>query len=250
MLDGSASSRSARSRRRGPASVDGRRSGVVERLLADGARGAARPTRRRCPDELVAAVAPAGRLRAALDRARRVPGRAAPGVSRSSSASAASTTTTTSDAIEKLDEFVRARAADPRRLRRQRPPADARRQGRLPLRRLRVAVRARGRRGARLRRGARAARRSSRSTAARDIQIGITHGRLRSGTYGHDERRTFVCLGDAVNLAARLMSRRRRGEIYVSELVRRARGRRASPGTKLEPLAAQGQGGARSRPSR
>ena len=45
-----------------------------------------------------------------------------------------------------------------------------------------------------------------RSTDARDIQIGIAHGRLRSGTYGHAMRRTFVCLGDAVNLAARLMS--------------------------------------------
>ena len=44
-------------------------------------------------------------------------------------------------------------------------------------------------------------------TGARDLQIGIAHGRLRSGTYGHDMRRTFVCLGDAVNLAARLMSR-------------------------------------------
>ena len=39
-----------------------------------------------------------------------------------------------------------------------------------------------------------------RTTDARDIQIGITHGRLRSGTYGHAMRRTFVCLGDAVNL--------------------------------------------------
>ena len=45
-----------------------------------------------------------------------------------------------------------------------------------------------------------------RTTDARDIQIGIAHGRLRSGTYGHAMRRTFVCLGDAVNLAARLMS--------------------------------------------
>ena len=44
------------------------------------------------------------------------------------------------------------------------------------------------------------------TTAARDIQIGITQGTLRSGTYGHEMRRTFVCLGDAVNLAARLMA--------------------------------------------
>ncbi len=27
---------------------------------------------------------------------------------------------------------------------------------------------------------------------ARDIRIGITYGRLRSGTYGHARRRTFV----------------------------------------------------------
>ena len=57
-------------------------------------------------------------------------------------------------------------------------------------------------------------------TSARDLQIGIAHGRLRSGTYGHDMRRTFVCLGDAVNLAARLMSKAPIGEIYVAESVR------------------------------
>ena len=54
------------------------------------------------------------------------------------------------------------------------------------------------------------------TTAATDIQVGITHGRLRSGTYGHPMRRTFVCLGDAVNLSARLMSAAPPGRIYVS----------------------------------
>ena len=58
------------------------------------------------------------------------------------------------------------------------------------------------------------------STAARDIQIGITHGRLRSGTYGHAMRRTFVCLGDAVNLSARLMSKAPAGRIFVGDDVR------------------------------
>ena len=58
------------------------------------------------------------------------------------------------------------------------------------------------------------------TTAATGIQIGITRGRLRSGTYGHELRRTFVCLGDAVNLSARLMSRAPAGEIYVSDPVR------------------------------
>src|SRR5262249_35906425 len=29
------------------------------------------------------------------------------------------------------------------------------------------------------------------STAARDIRVGVSYGRLRSGTYGHERRRTF-----------------------------------------------------------
>ena len=57
------------------------------------------------------------------------------------------------------------------------------------------------------------------TTAAREIQIGITRGTLRSGTYGHAMRRTFVCLGDEVNLSARLMSAAPRGQIYVSERI-------------------------------
>ncbi len=63
-----------------------------------------------------------------------------------------------------------------------------------------------------------------RTTEARGIQIGVTHGRLRSGTYGHEMRRTFVCLGDAVNLAARLMSAAPEGRIYVGDDVREAAG--------------------------
>ena len=60
----------------------------------------------------------------------------------------------------------------------------------------------------------------AKSTAARDMQIGIAHGRLRSGTYGHEMRRTFVCLGDAVNLAARLMGAAPAERIYVAGDVR------------------------------
>ncbi len=63
-----------------------------------------------------------------------------------------------------------------------------------------------------------------RTTEAREIQIGITHGRLRSGTYGHAMRRTFVCLGDAVNLSARLMSKAPAGEIFVDDDVRGSAG--------------------------
>ncbi len=59
-----------------------------------------------------------------------------------------------------------------------------------------------------------------RTTRARDIQIGLTRGRLRSGTYGHAMRRTFVCLGDSVNLAARLMAKATPGTIFVDDRVR------------------------------
>ena len=62
------------------------------------------------------------------------------------------------------------------------------------------------------------------TTAAREIQVGMTQGRLRSGTYGHEMRRTFVCLGDAVNLAARLMSAAPRERIFVAGPVREAAG--------------------------
>ena len=62
------------------------------------------------------------------------------------------------------------------------------------------------------------------TTAATEIQVGITHGRLRSGTYGHPMRRTFVCLGDAVNLSARLMSAAPAGRIFVSRTVREEAG--------------------------
>ena len=59
-------------------------------------------------------------------------------------------------------------------------------------------------------------------TAITQLQIGIAHGRLRSGTCGHAMRRTFTCLGDAVNLAARLMSRAQVGEVLLTDDVRRA----------------------------
>ena len=60
--------------------------------------------------------------------------------------------------------------------------------------------------------------------AARNIQIGVTRGTLRSGTYGHRMRRTFVCLGDEVNLSARLMSAAPPGRIYVSERIQQGAG--------------------------
>ena len=51
------------------------------------------------------------------------------------------------------------------------------------------------------------------------IQIGVSHGRARVGAYGGKSRRTYGALGDAVNLAARLMSAAPVGEIRCSETV-------------------------------
>ena len=51
------------------------------------------------------------------------------------------------------------------------------------------------------------------------VQIGISHGRARVGAYGGESRRTYGALGDAVNLAARLMAAAPVGEIRCSESV-------------------------------
>ena len=46
---------------------------------------------------------------------------------------------------------------------------------------------------------------------------GSRRAALRSGTYGHAMRRTFVCLGDPVNLAARLMSHAWPGQVLATQ---------------------------------
>ncbi|HET7168986.1 MAG TPA: tetratricopeptide repeat protein [Candidatus Limnocylindrales bacterium] len=81
-----------------------------------------------------------------------------------------------------------------------------------------------------------------RTTDAREIQIGLTRGRLRSGTYGHAMRRTFVCLGDAVNLAARLMAKAPAGRIYVDDRIRQEAGE-AYIWERLPDLAVKGKKG-------
>jgi predicted ATPase/class 3 adenylate cyclase len=52
-------------------------------------------------------------------------------------------------------------------------------------------------------------------------QIGISSGRMRTGAYGSTLRRTYGVLGDAVNLAARLMEHAGPGEVLVSEETRK-----------------------------
>jgi predicted ATPase/class 3 adenylate cyclase len=53
-----------------------------------------------------------------------------------------------------------------------------------------------------------------------DIQIGIGQGRMRTGAYGGTRRRTYGVLGDAVNLAARLMQAAASGQILVGQATR------------------------------
>ncbi len=57
-----------------------------------------------------------------------------------------------------------------------------------------------------------------------DVQIGISRGRVLSGTCGHPQRRTFACLGDPVNLAARLMGKAEPGAVLVTADVVEAAG--------------------------
>ena len=179
----------ARRRRRSPRSATASSSRELRRRRGDGAavRRASRrswpskcpPPRgraaRRSPEDARPAVAPAGGLRADADRPRRVPGGAPAGDPGLPALRRASTTTTTTTRSRSSTTFVRAAQRDLDGVRRQRPAADARRQGRLPLRRLRVAAGPRGRR-ARAAAAALELRDLGQTTAARDIQIGITHG--------------------------------------------------------------------------
>ncbi len=81
-------------------------------------------------------------------------------------------------------------------------------------------------------------------TAVSELQIGITYGRLRSGMYGHEHRQAFTCLGDAVNVAARLMSHAPHGQIFVSSAVHDA-AREKFAWNALEPIHVKGKTRAR-----
>jgi predicted ATPase/class 3 adenylate cyclase len=56
-------------------------------------------------------------------------------------------------------------------------------------------------------------------------QIGLSQGRMRTGAYGSETRRTYGVLGDEVNISARLMGLARPGQVllssHLSELVSR-----------------------------
>lgn len=78
------------------------------------------------------------------------------------------------------------------------------------------------------------------TTHATGLQIGISTGRIFSGTYGHSMRSTFTCLGDAVNLAARLMGHADEGSVLVSDDVVRNTGWRFE-WHELPPLVLKGK---------
>jgi adenylate cyclase len=53
------------------------------------------------------------------------------------------------------------------------------------------------------------------------MRIGLSQGRMRTGAYGGAERRTYGAIGDAVNVAARLMQAAAPGQILASDQIRR-----------------------------
>jgi class 3 adenylate cyclase/tetratricopeptide (TPR) repeat protein len=53
-------------------------------------------------------------------------------------------------------------------------------------------------------------------------QIGLSQGRMRAGAYGSQTRRTYGVLGSEANIAARLMSKARPGQVLVSKHVAEA----------------------------
>ena len=52
-----------------------------------------------------------------------------------------------------------------------------------------------------------------------NIQIGVSTGRIRAGTYGSDAQRIYGAIGDETNVAARLMQYAKPGQIVVNQRV-------------------------------
>ncbi len=71
-------------------------------------------------------------------------------------------------------------------------------------------------------------------------QLGLSQGRMRVGPYGGPTRRTYGMLGDAVNLAARLMAKAEPGEIWASQALATAV-RQHYQLDELEPLQLKGK---------
>jgi class 3 adenylate cyclase/tetratricopeptide (TPR) repeat protein len=65
----------------------------------------------------------------------------------------------------------------------------------------------------------RAVRRVADAAGALPVRIGVNRGHVFAGEVGPSYRRTYTVMGDAVNLAARLMARAGHGEVLVKETV-------------------------------
>jgi class 3 adenylate cyclase/tetratricopeptide (TPR) repeat protein len=72
------------------------------------------------------------------------------------------------------------------------------------------------------------------------IRVGVHRGAVFAGDIGPPYRRTYTVMGDAVNLAARLMARAERGSIYATaEVLERSTTQFET--TKLEPFTVKGK---------
>ena len=77
----------------------------------------------------------------------------------------------------------------------------------------------------------------------KDIKIGISQGRLRTGAYGGSQRRTYSVMGDDVNLAARLMEAAVPGQILTNQAIKQSAGQIFRWSTEERSIQAKGKTG-------